>query len=260
MNDAELLRLYDEDERINARYPRVRREATGAVVRHVALDEGEGFIVYSALTDADADAAIEEQIAYFEGIGQSFEWKVYGHDCPPDLRERLLRRGFTLDDDDDEALLILDLNEAPPALLAPTRHDIRRVTRPEDVAEALSVQAAVWQQDYSVLAARLATDLRDHPDILSVYAVWADGRPVSSAWLYLLPGSHFGGLWGGSTLPDYRGQGIYTALVGARAREARERGLRFLTIDASPMSRPIVQKLGFRFMTLTYPCKWRTGV
>nr|PZN49668.1 MAG: hypothetical protein DIU68_19685 [Chloroflexota bacterium] len=115
----------------------------------------------------------------------------------------------------------------------------------------------VWNEDYSDLIARLATDLRDYPDMLSVYAVYVDGRPVSSAWIYVLPGSRFGSMWGGSTLPAYRGRGIYTALVAARVQEARRRGLRFLTIDAGPMSRPIVEKLGFRFITWTFPCKWR---
>jgi hypothetical protein len=33
--------------------------------------------------------------------------------------------------------------------------------------------------------------------------------------------------------------------------------VRFLAIDASPMSRPIVEKNGFQFLTFTQPFKWQ---
>ncbi|EQD40871.1 GCN5-related N-acetyltransferase, partial [mine drainage metagenome] len=54
---------------------------------------------------------------------------------------------------------------------------------------------------------------------------------------------------GGATVPDYRGRGLYTALLAVRLQEAKRRGARFLTIDAGPMSRPIVEKYGFRLLT-----------
>jgi hypothetical protein len=33
--------------------------------------------------------------------------------------------------------------------------------------------------------------------------------------------------------------------------------VRFLTVDASPMSRPILEKLGFRCLTYTTPFVWK---
>jgi GNAT superfamily N-acetyltransferase len=256
MNDREILALYDHDERYQIEHPGARREDLGRVVRHVDLTGERGFVLYTQLDEASIDAAIEQQIAFFEGIGQDFEWKVFGHDRPADLRQRLMTRGFALDGDDAEALLILPLAEAPARLLEPVTHDIRRVTDPDAMMTMLAVQAEVWGEDYTSLGERLARDLREHPALLSVYAAYADDRPVSSAWLYTNPGSRFAGLWGGATLPAYRGRGIYTALVAVRAQEAIARGVQFLTIDASPMSRPIVQKLGFHFMTMTFPCVW----
>ncbi|MCA9986957.1 MAG: GNAT family N-acetyltransferase, partial [Anaerolineales bacterium] len=70
-------------------------------------------------------------------------------------------------------------------------------------------------------------------------------------------GSQFASLWGGSTIERYRRQGLYTALLAARAQEARGRGVRYLTVDASPMSRPILEKLGFQFIAYSFPCKWQ---
>ena len=64
------------------------------------------------------------------------------------------------------------------------------------------------------------------------------------------------GLWGGSTLPEYRKQGLYTALVKARVQEAIERGIRYLTIDASPMSRAVLEKFGFELMAYAWECNY----
>src|SRR3954468_1392994 len=53
-----------------------------------------GVVVYSRLGVDTADDAIDEQIRVFSAEGRAFEWKVYAHDTPADLGERLSRRGF----------------------------------------------------------------------------------------------------------------------------------------------------------------------
>ena len=52
-----------------------------------------------------------------------------------------------------------------------------------------------------------------------------------------------------STVDFFSGKGPYKALVQRRAREARERGVRFLVVDTSPMSGPILQRHSFVFLT-----------
>jgi hypothetical protein len=49
----------------------------------------------------------------------------------------------------------------------------------------------------------------------------ADGQVVSAGWLVFRPGTDFAGLWGGSTLRAWRGQGIYRSLVAHRASGTR---------------------------------------
>src|SRR5690606_24536833 len=101
-----------------------------------------------------ADEVIREQIAYFEGIGQDFEWKLYDHDSPPDLKDRLVAHGFEVEE--PEALLVLDLKHTPAALFRPVRLDVRRITAPGGVADAVAVQEEVWEEDFSGLADCLA--------------------------------------------------------------------------------------------------------
>jgi low temperature requirement protein LtrA len=61
------------------------------------------------------------------------------------------------------------------------------------------------------------------------------------------------GLYGGATLPEYRGRGLYRATVAKRAALARERGYRYLQVDALPTSRPILERTGFVQLTTTTP-------
>jgi GNAT superfamily N-acetyltransferase len=72
--------------------------------------------------------------------------------------------------------------------------------------------------------------------------------------MYLTPRSQFASLWGGSTLPEFRGRGLYSALLEARITEARQHGIRFLTIDAMAMSRPIAARFGFQVLTHATGC------
>jgi GNAT superfamily N-acetyltransferase len=256
MNTNQILALYDQEQRREVEYFNMRREVTPSVIRHIPAPGagGEGVVIYSRLNAANLADIIREQITYFEGIGQDFEWKVYNYDTPSDLKAQLVARGFEAGE--AEAVLALDLQEAPPALLTPVTHDVRRITHPDKINDILAVQEEVWQEDLTWLARRLAEGLRHAPEHLSLYAAYVEGVPVSSAWIEFYKHSQFAALWGGSTLPDYRKRGLYLALLAARTQEAYHRGVRFLTVDASPMSRPILEKFGFQLLTYAHPCKW----
>jgi GNAT superfamily N-acetyltransferase len=214
----------------------------------------DGFVIYSNLDEGSVEAAISAQIARFQSIQQDFEWKVYDYDTPQDLIERLRRRGFEMDE--PEALLVLDLTAGPAALgrlLPPT---VVRVTDPGSIDALVALENAVWETEHHDLGERLKRDLREHPEMLSVYLSYQGQQLASAAWIYFHTGSSFASLWGGSTLPQFRNQGHYTLLLAARAQEALSRGFPLLTVDASPMSRPILEKHGFQCLATSTPCKW----
>lgn len=254
MDKQQILALYDKEMRQEVEYSDCRREVTPTVVRLVGLSALGGAVLYAWLTPDNLETVIREQIAYFDSLGYKFEWKVHSHDTPANLQNHLSAFGFEIEE--AEALMILDLEHAPAHLLQPVSQQVRRLTRPEQLGDVVAVQVPVWNEDFGWLTERLTNDLQHHPDHVSVYVAYVEGQPASSAWTYFHPGSHFAGLWGGSTLEQYRGWGLYTALLAARAQEAIARGVRFLTVDASPMSRPILEKLGFQWVSTIYPCKW----
>ncbi len=254
MTDESLLALYDRALRREIGYRHTRRDVVNGVVRHVAEPPRLNFVLYSELDEESADAAIEEQIAFFRELGQPFEWKVYDHDRPGDLRDRLLAHGLVADEPD--TIMVLDLQAAPESLLAPVEADVRRLAGPEQLDDVVSVLRGVYDVPFDWVYPQLGGDMA-RPDYLSIYVAYADERPVSAAWTYFYPDSPFAGLWGGSTLPDYRRRGLYSALLATRVQEAIARDKRYLIIDASHMSRPIVARHGFRLLTIAHGCQWR---
>lgn len=64
---------------------------------------------------------------------------------------------------------------------------------------------------------------------------------------------------GGGTLPAWRGRGVFRALVAHRAALAGAAGFRYLYVDASADSRPILHRLGFVQLATTTPFTHRGG-
>jgi GNAT superfamily N-acetyltransferase len=70
------------------------------------------------------------------------------------------------------------------------------------------------------------------------------GEPAGSAGLTLHPPA--GAIInGGAVLEEFRGRGVYRAMVAARLRMAREAGVPGVSVWGGPMSRPILTRLGF---------------
>ncbi len=173
---------------------------------------------------------------------------------PPDLKERLAAYGFVVGE--AEALLVLDLEDAPEILWQPVHHHVQRIFTLEKLADVQTVEEQVWGEDSSWVIDYLGGAFSKYPKQMSVYAAYVDEQPASAAWIYFPKNSQFASLWGGSTLSGFRRQGLYTALLAVRAQEARDRQVRYITVDASPMSRSILEKFGFEWIANSYPCKW----
>ena len=178
MNKPQLLALYDQDQRIDIVYPGIRREVFPGLIRHTNISGyGEGMVLYSRLDEKAVDEVIEAQIEYFKSIDQDFEWKVYSHDRPLDLRERLAARGFEVED--AEAIMVLDLAEAPARLLQPVSHVIKKIIDPGGVEDVVMIESTVWGVDFSDMGRYLADTLETHPEQLSIYIACIDEKPAT---------------------------------------------------------------------------------
>jgi GNAT superfamily N-acetyltransferase len=253
VDSGAVLASFDQQMRRDARPdgPDARVERGDDVVRQVGANAGWSGVVWSNLDDGGADAAIAAQVRYFTSLDQEFEWKLYAHDRPADLAERLRRAGFAAEP--PETLMVAELAALATKVELPDGVDLRLVIDPEAADLVVDVHEQAFGADGSRFRSRIRAQLAERPDEVAVVLAMAGDVPVCAARLEMLPGTDFASLWGGGTLPSWRGRGIYRATVAFRARIAAERGYRYLQVDASDQSRPILTRLGFVTLSTTTP-------
>lgn len=248
------------------------RNGDGPVVGYGPLWWGafgdHGFVTYQHLggvAGADLDALIAATIAYYrdETDLPRFEWKTRGHDAPADLTDRLLAHGFVADE--IETVMIGSADACAVDVALPEGVRLVRVgDASRDLAEmaaeltaAERMQAEVFGAASMSSAESMAARLLESPQTEEFwYAAAPDGQVVCAGRLSVVEGTSFAGLWGGSTHPDWRGRGIYRALVAARARSALRLGASLLMSDCTAMSRPILARAGLIPVTTTTPYLW----
>jgi GNAT superfamily N-acetyltransferase len=235
---SEILALYDAEMRADPpRSAGVWYERDGSVVRSVGL---WNVVMYWCLSEADADSAIAEQAARARSAGEALEWKVYDHDVPSAIGRMLERAGFVADP--RETFMVFDLAREL-AEDGGEGVEVRAIVDEGGVRDFVAVSTAAFERDELVKAEAYVGSLGD--PALTLFVVYRDGKAVSGGRLQTPAGRSFASMWGGGTVPAERGRGLYRALVAYRAREARRRGYRYLTVDAAEMSRPILERLGF---------------
>jgi GNAT superfamily N-acetyltransferase len=255
-----VLEAYDTQLRRSTEPPAPAGSPSGsaAVVRLTSPsgDWGDG-IFWSDLDEATADDAIAAAIAYFGGLGRSFEWKHHGYDAPADLPARLEAAGFVAEP--TETIVVGGVAEVLARCASaspPEGVTLRHLRDDSDWDRIAQLHGAVWDRDATGHTRELATEHAAAPEAMSVHLAEADGQVVCAGWIRFAAGTDFASLWGGSTLAPYRRRGIYRALVARRAAEAAERGFRYLQVDASDDSRPILERLGLHRLTTTTPYIW----
>jgi GNAT superfamily N-acetyltransferase len=248
--DAQVRRKAEPDE------PGAVVEADDGVLRWVAPGSETSCIIWSALTDGTADAVIAAQKKYFMNRGTPVEWKYYDYDQPADLPSRLVAAGF--EPDDDEMMLVAETPAIDSRVMLPDGVRLVPVTDEAGIAAMMRVHdLAFADHPWPEFGDRLRSQLGS--DRIQMVVAMACDEPVSAARVEFVAGADFAGLWGGGTVPAWRGKGIFRALVAYRAGLAAARGYRYLQVDALPTSRPILQRLGFEPVARTTPYIFSPG-
>ena len=254
MNKNSLLVRYDKDLRLHIMYPEARKEITRDVVRIIRKAPGMNVVSFTFANEKKLPQVIHQEVEYFLPLEQPFTWKVYEHDLLPTLKDELLTHGFA-PDGDPAAVMVLDVKQAPVAPHQPVPADIRRVDTLEELKDVIYVLDKVWGGHNTWVNDRLGRHLQI-PRYLSVYVAYVDNQPASIAWTYF-PRGQFATLFAGSTIAEFRKQGLYTSLLQTRLQEIRERGYRYAVVEAGSMSKPIVAKYGFQHLTTVYDYEWK---
>ena len=241
----ELLAAYDRQVRRVSDFDGVER--TDRVIR-ILLPHWRG-VLWSDLDESNADQAIATEIDRFVGLGE-FEWKYYSYDTPADLPDRLRAAGF--DAEETETLLIGDVAALRQTSPLPDGVELREVLDEAGVEAMGRVNEEGFGEPAKDGFKRQVLKEIQAGRTRMVIA-FAGDRPISMGRVEFYAGTEFGGLYGGATVPEWRGKGIFRAVVAKRTAWAAEQGYRYLQTDASDDSRPILERLGFIPVGTTTP-------
>lgn len=253
MDPRAVLTAFDEQIRKHPDGPHGKEERDGSVVRTVPSGDGWAGVTWTDLSPdgADADAVIAAQIHRFAQESRPWEWKHYSYDQPADLGDRLVAAGLT--PEPAETLLVAEIADLVLDAQPPPGVHLQDVVDEQGVSALVSVHDAVFGGDHSAIGRSVLAALDHRPATTLAVLALAGQEPISSGRLDFHHGTDFASLWGGGTLPTWRGRGVFRALVAHRAALAASRGFRYLQVDATPDSRPILRRLGFVELATTTP-------
>lgn len=237
--------------RVPATSPAERVEREEHVTRVVCAGNGWNGLAWSDLDPSNADAVIAGQIRRFAATGRPWEWKHYSYDQPGDLPDRLRAVGFSAEP--PETLLVAELADLDWGVAPPAGVQLRAVTDAQDVEALVSVHDQAFGGDHSDVGQSVLASLERGSTTTVAVVAWAGEVPVCAGRVELAAGTDFASLWGGGTVPAWRGRGVFRSLVAQRAALAAARGFRYLQVDASADSRPILERLRFVELAITTP-------
>ena len=230
--------------------------STNEVVRWCADGYlGWSEIAWSNLDESNADVVIGQQVEFFAAKGLGFAWRVVDTDSPTDLGARLERAGFEFVGTSE--LMIARVTDVPLDVALPPGVTLSRESGPAAIDRLIEVHERVFGIDHSQLRRSLLLQLTSSPQLGELVVAMAEGVPVASSRVDFLPDREFAGLWGGSTLPEWRGKGLFRAMVAHRSREAAIRGYSYVYVIASSESQPIFTRLSFESYGSVRTYMWR---
>ncbi len=253
------LRAYDEQLRTDAETPGAIASTRLGPLRLVTFAGGRGFVTYPAPVGDDAGAITQFVRAALNHYLQEpaitrVEWKTRGHDDIDGLHEALLDSGF--EPDEQESIMIGHAELLDVEVPLPSGVSLRTVTAEADVRAMTAMEDLAFESDMAgtmteALMRRLAVD-----DGMELWVAETEGQIVAAGRLEPVARSDFAGIWGGATLPAWRGRGIYRALTAARARSGLAKGKTLIHSDSNEDSRPILERSGLHKVSTTTPYRW----
>lgn len=212
---------------------------------------GPNSVSFIRCNAGEVDGVVREVRALVAPRHLPLMWTLDPGTQPPDLAERLAAYGVVPDPHGESFdVMVLSVTAAPAEQPVPGL----------EIVDALSSAEAFRQADAVSGAAFRSTLARDTPGYAEqlerrragqraagnrhILLATVDGEPAGTGGLTLRPPG--GALMnGGAVRPEFRGRGVYRAIVAARLDIVRRAGLPGVSVWGGQMSGPILARLGF---------------
>jgi hypothetical protein len=209
----------------------------------------------ATLTEETADTVIVQVQNFFAKRNQVVGWWLNPSSTPGDLVIRLEAAGFSkVVEQAGQVLTNMEREiKVNPAVT------VRQAT-PDDRADLIRLYATAYPLPEEMAA--VITDVLPLAASGRHYLAFLDGveRPVSVASMFPFPNSTIAVMQGAATLSQYRGNGVYTALMAKRLADARAMGMEAAVLQADrTTSAPICANLGFEEVCSIDLYVWENG-
>lgn len=229
------------------------------------------------LTSEEADAAIDEVIAWFnEQNAPFFFWWTGGTTTPNDLEERLAKRGMTSMAEQTQELAkgILSTEQGSPCMVAELSKMNEEVLT--KAPEGFVIQEAeneshmydfkkVFVETYAIpewagqawVDATLKIGIGNTP--WRIFVGYLNGDPVATNMLF--NGAGVASVYAVATIPSAQGKGIGAAITLKPLLEARDKdGYKYAVLFSTEMGVRVYERIGFRQTNLRINrYLWRNG-
>jgi len=204
---------------------------------------------------ASIDKKITEALDFFSARNTKTHWAVSPATRPADLATHLQARGFTkIGEDINMAIDLQTMNQEMPSrpeLVIKEITDLDTLKIHRDISmrgfSSTPEGAQTYYENYAATGFGKGTPWHH-------YIAWLHDTPVGIASLLVHAG--IAGIYGVTTLPESRKQGIGAALTRHTMREARLSGYRVAILASSQMGLHMYQTLGFQEVGMTYYYLW----
>lgn len=222
------------------------------VLREFSPDKSECRIIRVKATPEKIAEVIAAEKALSNQFKYTLEWKVYEYDSPSNLVESLLAAGFQ--PEDEENVLVFPLSSyCSEKKMPPPETKLVRIQNEQGLQEVAEISYEIGRQGIDAETKRLASILNESPELMSIYVLYKNDKPISCGRVHYQPGSEFAELAGHRTKITHRRRGYFSFLVHYQLIDIMERGYTHVFVDALPISESILKRIGFVSLTRTRP-------
>jgi GNAT superfamily N-acetyltransferase len=183
------------------------------------------------------EESIDRVLRYFEERGLPFLICIPPK-LDPDTEALIAGRHFRLADPHPG----MTLSPIPSLPESPQELDIRAVMTDSELEDFQTTAELGFGMPPSLTQQLASQRFRDHPAV-SMFVGYVEGRPASTSCLIRTGG--VAGVYWVSTREEFRGRGFGAAISAHAVRVGQSFGCDVATLQASPMGRPIYERMGF---------------
>lgn len=207
------------------------------------------------LDESNADAAIEEIIAFFKSHGnESSFWWIFDNSTPADLEDRLIAHGLT--PWDNSPAMWLDLTTMDTTVKAPPNFRVEIIRDLPTLALFSDMLAEIFQ-----MPPRNGDSWRDTTQAIgfdrlpyTLYMGYLGDDPI--AVNMIIDDGEVAGVYAVGVLPRARGLGLGRVITQIPFLDARARGVKIGMLTASDDGLPVYEKMGFRTFSTVPRYRW----